>query len=181
MNDMSKKVVLLRGVNVGGEEVIEMSHLKEAFESLGYKNVETYINSGNVILNSDKDRQTVALEAAEIMKDKFDLETDAIVFSAQRFLEINEAAPAGWKNNNKVKTNVLFLSDEIDSEETIEKLKTRKVDKTIYFPGAIIWHIEKSKYFKSGVSKLPKSNLYSKMIVKNVNTLRKISALLSEK
>ena len=43
-------VALLRGINVGGNNIVGMKKLKVAFESLGFKNVVTYINSGNIIV-----------------------------------------------------------------------------------------------------------------------------------
>ena len=42
-------VALLRGVNVGGKNMINMSSLKTSFEQLGFKDVSTYINSGNIL------------------------------------------------------------------------------------------------------------------------------------
>lgn len=51
---MNTYVALLRGINVGGNNKIEMTKLKVLFESLGYTNVVTYINSGNVIFETRK-------------------------------------------------------------------------------------------------------------------------------
>src|ERR1041385_8939792 len=45
-------VALLRGVNVGGNNMISMSSLKKSFEALGFDDVVTYINSGNIIFKS---------------------------------------------------------------------------------------------------------------------------------
>ena len=45
-------VALLRGVNVGGNNIVSMRELKESFEELGFAQVSTYINSGNVIFTS---------------------------------------------------------------------------------------------------------------------------------
>jgi uncharacterized protein (DUF1697 family) len=48
-------VALLRGINVGGNNKVEMKKLKTTFETLGFTSVVTYINSGNIIFNtSDK-------------------------------------------------------------------------------------------------------------------------------
>lgn len=49
---MKKYVALLRGINVGGNNKVEMSKLKALFEKMGYTNVVTYINSGNVIFEA---------------------------------------------------------------------------------------------------------------------------------
>jgi len=49
---MNKYVAFLRAINVGGHKIIKMSDLKETFQSLGLENVETFIQSGNVIFDS---------------------------------------------------------------------------------------------------------------------------------
>jgi uncharacterized protein (DUF1697 family) len=51
---MNRYVAFLRGVNVGGSTVIKMADLKQLFESLGLKNVQTYIQSGNVIFETSE-------------------------------------------------------------------------------------------------------------------------------
>lgn len=48
----STNVALLRGINVGGQRPVKMAELKHLFETLGYRNVRTYIQSGNVIFTS---------------------------------------------------------------------------------------------------------------------------------
>ena len=51
---MTKYVALLRGINVGGKNMIKMPELKQAFISIGMQGVSTYIQSGNVLFSSDK-------------------------------------------------------------------------------------------------------------------------------
>src|SRR5258706_12129614 len=67
-----KYIALIRGVNVGGKSTVKMSELKEAFESAGFTQVLTYINSGNVIFESDqKDIKKIADEIDFLLDDKF--------------------------------------------------------------------------------------------------------------
>lgn len=58
---MNKYVAFLRGVNVGGHTILKMSELKQMFESVGLENVQTYIQSGNVIFES-KENNAALLE-----------------------------------------------------------------------------------------------------------------------
>ena len=53
---MNKYVALLRGVNVSGQKIIKMEGLRKHFDDLGYRNVQTYIQSGNVVFESKKGR-----------------------------------------------------------------------------------------------------------------------------
>lgn len=58
---MIKYVALLRGINVGGSKLIKMAELREVFTGAGFKNVLTYIQSGNVIFEArDSDAEKVA-------------------------------------------------------------------------------------------------------------------------
>lgn len=64
---MSKYVALLRGINVGGNKLIKMAELREVFTRLGFKNVRTYIQSGNVIFeatDSNLEKVTKKIEKA---------------------------------------------------------------------------------------------------------------------
>ena len=56
---MQKYVAFLRAINVGGNTVIKMADLKRIFESLGLDNVQTYIQSGNVIFESEDDADSL--------------------------------------------------------------------------------------------------------------------------
>jgi len=49
---MSTFISMLRGINVGGQKTVKMDALQKMFESLGYKNVRTYVQSGNVVFES---------------------------------------------------------------------------------------------------------------------------------
>ncbi len=51
---MTIYIALLRGINVGGHKIIKMADLKQAFESIGLKQVKTYIQSGNIVFNLRK-------------------------------------------------------------------------------------------------------------------------------
>lgn len=52
-------VLLLRGINVGGKNKIAMAELRQQVEGLGYKDVRTYINSGNLFFNTDKSQEVI--------------------------------------------------------------------------------------------------------------------------
>jgi uncharacterized protein (DUF1697 family) len=61
---MNTYVVLLRGINVGGRNALSMKKLVVLLEDLGYRNVKTYIQSGNVILQSSKNNSHLAERTA---------------------------------------------------------------------------------------------------------------------
>ena len=52
-------LLLLRGINVGGKNKVSMAELKDLILRLGYENVITYINSGNIIFDTNDNQETV--------------------------------------------------------------------------------------------------------------------------
>ena len=64
---MKRFVALLRGINVSGKNKIPMAELKKDFENLGFAEVKTYLNSGNVIFSSQEERTEKLTEQIEIM------------------------------------------------------------------------------------------------------------------
>jgi uncharacterized protein (DUF1697 family) len=70
---MATYVALLRGVNVGGKNLIRMPALKAAFEADGFQQVTTYIQSGNVLFSSSGDRSAeLARRIEKLLAEAFD-------------------------------------------------------------------------------------------------------------
>ena len=66
-----KYIALLRGINISGKNKIAMSELKKEFANLGYKEVITYLNSGNIVFDSDINNKNIIKNNIQLMiKDK---------------------------------------------------------------------------------------------------------------
>ena len=77
---MKKYIALLRGVNIGGKNKISMVQLKTIFEEFGFKEVKTYLNSGNVIFSSNEDNMESLTKHIEMMiKNKFNLDIPVLI------------------------------------------------------------------------------------------------------
>ena len=145
-------VALLRGINVGGNNKIEMSELKTTFELLGFKNVVTYVNSGNVVFaGSGKDQEKIAQTIEKGIKNDFRLDIKVIVRNARSIQKICKAVPDTWENNAVMK----------------------------YVPGAILWNIHRINFNRSSLPKLIGTKFYKQMTVRNINTLRKLNQMMS--
>lgn len=167
-----KYVALLRGINVGGNNKVGMKKLKEVFEHLGYANVSTYINSGNVLFESDK-KDFSRIEPA--LKKSFGFAITVVIRDAKNIEKLCKAIPKDWENNTEQKTDILFLWDEFDNKKSIGFIKTNKdVDVLKYISGSIIWHIKRKDYSKSGMSKFIGGIIYKNMTARNINTVRKL-------
>ena len=122
-------VALLRGINVGGNNKIDMKKLKGSFEAAGMTSVITYINSGNVIFEEDGHDKTDLVEIIEnVIAQDFSLNIRVVIRSLDEFTTLMEALPVHWRNDREMKSDVLFLWEEIDNENIMCTLvKTRNL------------------------------------------------------
>src|ERR1044071_1296884 len=87
-------VALLRGVNVGGKNMIRMGALKESFERLGFGDVATYINSGNVIFTTrEGDARKLERIVEAMLSSEYELECKVVVRSLPEMAELVEGLP----------------------------------------------------------------------------------------
>src|SRR4029077_12849014 len=75
---MTRYLVLLRGINVGGRNKVSMAALRALLESHGHTKVSTYIASGNVVLSSDQSAATIKRELEEALPTTFRLDSELI-------------------------------------------------------------------------------------------------------
>lgn len=78
---MNKKIGILRGINVGGKRKILMTELKSLCENLGWKNISTYIQSGNLIFDSDKENSELENSLEKGITEKFGFNVPVIIRS----------------------------------------------------------------------------------------------------
>lgn len=173
---MKKYVALLRGINVGGNKKVEMSKLKKAFEDMEYQNVSTYINSGNVIFEG-KDTNISKIEAK--LKKTFDFPIQVLVCDAKTIEKIVQEIPKNWQNDKEQKTDILFLREGYDTKKSLSLIESNpRVDTLVYINDAIVWHINRKNYNKSGMNTFIGTELYKNMTARNINTVRKLAKLM---
>ncbi|TVQ22862.1 MAG: DUF1697 domain-containing protein, partial [Spirochaetaceae bacterium] len=149
-------VALLRGINVGGKNKIDMKALKAGFEASGMSDVETYINSGNIVFRhneSHRSKLTATLESA-IMRD-FGLSIRVVVRDLHEYQAVMQRLPESWTNDDRMKSDVMFLWSEVDSPEILDRLPVRAgIDSVVYVPGAVLWSVDRASVTRSGLMKL---------------------------
>ncbi len=173
-------VALLRGINVGGNNKIDMKELKETFEDVGMESVTTYINSGNIIFtDSSHSRLEIERTLEKAIMDRHMLNIKVLVRSLDDFDEMMKALPGSWKNDKTMKSNVIFLVEGIDNGKLLDELSIKEgIDTVKYVPGAILWMVDKKNSTKSGMLRLVGTKIYRDMTIRNVNTVRKIYEIM---
>ncbi len=190
-------VALLRGINVGGNNKVDMKRLKLAFEQAGMRQVVTYINSGNIVFSWDAedapDGGTLSPEQEQERKHKlagiledvilreFNLPIRVVIRSLEDIRGVIRHLPEAWTNDDTMRSDVLFLWAEADAPEVLDELKFKpEIDRVLYAPGAVLWSVDRANSTRSGMQKLIGTKLYGLMTVRNVNTTRKIHQLMED-
>jgi uncharacterized protein (DUF1697 family) len=90
---MTVYIALLRGINVGGKNKIKMGDLRQLLEMLGLKRVETYIQSGNVIFESDEEEEILRDRIERGIESKFGFSSAIILRTGQELQKIIRECP----------------------------------------------------------------------------------------
>ena len=134
-------VALLRGVNVGGNNMISMTSLKESFSAMGFKQVTTYINSGNIVFKSkEDDARKLEITIEKMLSRDYQLESKVVVRSLSEMEKLVKSLPRSWDSDSNWRYNVIFLRHTIDSEKILDDLPAKTdIEEIVYRPGALLW------------------------------------------
>jgi len=173
-------VALLRGINVGGKNKVEMARLKQVFESIGVGDVRTYINSGNVIFVDDREAMKLRTLIEKAIAKEFGFSVRVVLRDLDSMSAVVKAIPAAWKDDATMRCYVMFLWEEVDDKRNVLKRLTIKegLDDVKYVPGAVIWRVDRDNLTRSGMMKLTSDELYQQMTIRNCNTVRKLADMM---
>lgn len=178
-------LALLRGINVGGNNVIKKEDLKQCFENAGFSKVKTYIQSGNILFeSSEKDVPKIKEKIEKGLKKYLKNHIITLVLSEEEYRKTLKSAPKDWGKKEDYKYNALFFTEELSKKEITEALPAAKKEaheETTVTPKAIFWSAPKSHYSKTAYSQeLVKSKIYKKVTIRNSNTSFKLLELFNE-
>jgi len=122
-----RAIALLRGINVGGHKIIPMVKLKAIFESAGYKNVVTFIQSGNVLFDSTtSDTEILRTKIEKMLTESLGYDVPTIIRSAQEMKKIVSKNPFADEHvEKKTKYYVMFLEKKPTKSEQQSVLEHR--------------------------------------------------------
>jgi uncharacterized protein (DUF1697 family) len=113
-------VLLLRGVNLGPRNRISMPELRGALERMGFEQVRTYLQSGNVVLHRDAPPEQVAAEARGQIAETFGLELEVIARTREQLAQVVQRNPLGDVAVDPKRYQVSFLAGELDDRQVRE-------------------------------------------------------------
>ena len=174
-------VALLRGINVGGKNLIKMPALKACFEADGFADVATYIQSGNVIFASPETRPAELTGRIEAMlAATFDYRPTVVVRSRKQMRAIVEKAPKGFGSEpGSYRYDVIFLKEPLTAKAAMGTIDTKPgVDEAYAGTGVLYFSRLIAKATQSRLSKIVASPIYPSVTIRNWNTTTKLLALM---
>lgn len=178
-----KYFAFLRGINISGKNKIAMSDLKAEFVGLGFTDVETYLNSGNVRFSADDiDLDILRKHIEEMIQDRFGMDVPVHVLRAEELQDILANAPTWWGTEDKEQYDNLIFILSNDSPENIADMvgpTTEGVEKIQIFENIIFWAFDKKAYQKCNWwKKTATVGIAEKLTIRTANTLRKLTFML---
>lgn len=177
---MEKYIALLRGINVGGKNKIAMPLLKQIFEEIGFTEVVTYINSGNVVFSSDcLDRNELIKQCEAAIASKLSLTIPVNIVSASELAETLSHAPEWWDDDKDTIHYAIFLIPPISVEEVFAAVGEIKpeYEKIAHHERVIFWSAPAKTFAKSRWSKIASSSVNQQVTIRNANTVNKLLKL----
>lgn len=182
---MDRYVALLRGINVGGKNLIRMPDLKRCFEEMGFADVVTYIQSGNVIFaagDAAGDRAGLVQRIEAGLAERFRYDASVVLRTRDELRAVVESAPPGFGSAPELyRYDVYFLKEPLIAADTLPQIPTRDgVDEVFAGPGVIYATRLISRATRSRLSRITSLPVYARMTIRNWNTTTKLLELLEE-
>jgi uncharacterized protein (DUF1697 family) len=175
-------VALLRGLNVGGGNIIKMTDLRACLEKSKLENVQTYIQSGNVLFETAETDHVKLVETLEKALSKaFNSYKPRIVLcSHAKLRQILQEAPNGFGSQpEKYRYDVIYLKAPLTASEAMNSVTTKQgVDKAFVGPDVLYFSRLTARASQSHLARIVALPVYQSMTIRNWNTTSKILALM---
>lgn len=174
---------LLRGINVGGRNRIRMADLRSCLTEVpAFDDVTTYIQSGNVVLNSSEPHESLVaalMEAA--LGECFDYQARVMVRSGEQLAATVAAAPPDF-GNGEYRFDVIFCGDTVDPAQLVADLPCRKGVDTVWLgPDAVFSRRLAAEAGRSRLSRITTLPYYGDVTIRNWRTCTKLLQLANSR
>jgi uncharacterized protein (DUF1697 family) len=175
-------VALLRGINVGGNNLIRMPALKACFEAQGFGDVSTYIQSGNVLFSAGRaNHQALTTAIEKVLSKTFAYESRVVLRSFEEMKKTVDKAPKGFGlQPTAYRYDVVFLKHPLTANDAMTFV-TAKPGVDQVFPGDGVLYVSRliSKASQSQLTRIVGTPAYRNMTIRNWNTTGKLLELMT--
>jgi uncharacterized protein (DUF1697 family) len=175
-------LALLRGINVGGRNVVKMAELRLAFEELGHADVATYIQSGNVLFEAPRQKRGQLATAIESkLSEGFGVEMRVVLVTAAELKGVVEDAPEGFGAETHL-SDVIFLRKPLTAGKAIALLETKEgVDSVWPGRGVVYFSRLAARASSSRLSRFVSLPEYRNTTIRSWSTTTKLLALIESR
>jgi uncharacterized protein (DUF1697 family) len=174
-------VALLRGINVGGKNLIGMPALKACFEAGGFPGARTYIQSGNVVFESpERSAATLTKRIEKMLTSSFDYRASVVLRSKAQMRSVVDKAPKGFgAKPNAYRYDVIFLKEPLRAAAALKSVPVNpEVDAAAAGPGVLYFSRVIAKASRSRLNRIVSSPIYQSVTIRNWNTTTALLRLL---
>ncbi|HUS61885.1 MAG TPA: DUF1697 domain-containing protein [Acidimicrobiales bacterium] len=178
----NRYVALLRGINVGGRNIISMADLRGAFEAAGYGAVRTYIQSGNVLFESDSPSGALEDDLERVLERRFGMPLVGLVRSMAQLRAIVTKAPDGFGTQpDTYHSDVIFLKAPLTTVGAMGALNPREGVDQVWAGRGVLYFARRSELrTQSRLSRITGTPQYQQMTIRTWTTTTKLLDLLDE-
>jgi uncharacterized protein (DUF1697 family) len=175
-------LALLRGINVGGKNLVKMADLRAAVEALGFADVETYIASGNVLFRAPRGkRDELASRIESHLSRQFGTSLKVVLLTKAQLQGVVDGAPRGFGGKSHL-SDVMFLRKPLTARKAFGVLEMRPgVDRAWSGTGVVYYSRLASNASRSRLSKVVALPEYQNMTIRSWSTTTKLLAKMDER
>jgi uncharacterized protein (DUF1697 family) len=176
----TRYLAFLRGINVGGNNKVLMAELREAFEAAGFGAVSTYIQSGNVLFESDGSRAALEGDIEAMLEGRFKVPLVVVVRSHQQLRNVIARAPKGFgKAPDSYHSDAIFLKAPLTPRQAMRVVELLDgVDQAWPGTGVLYFARLSERRTQSRMSSIVGTPEYKLMTIRSWNTTTKLLGLL---
>jgi uncharacterized protein (DUF1697 family) len=178
---MAKRYVcLLRGINVGGRNPVAMADLRATFEAAGFEEVRTYIQSGNVLFETNRPAKELEGSIEAALEERFGIPLVVVVRSERQLRDVVAKAPAGFGTDPATYySDAVFLKAPLTAGQAMRVVTTREgVDRAWPGTGVVYFQRLAARRTASRMSSIVGTPEYRRMTIRSWSTVQKLVALL---
>ena len=178
---MPSYVALLRGINVGGRNPVAMPDLKASFETMGFADVATYIQSGNVLFRAPRgSAAAMSTRIERALTRAFGYDATVVVRTHAQLRTVVERAPVGFgEDPGNRRYDVMFLKEPLTAKAAMASVETKPgVDEAHPGTGVVYFSRLEARATQSRLNRIVSSPIYPRITIRNWNTTTKLLALL---
>lgn len=175
-------LALLRGINVGGKNIVKMEELRKCCQDLGLTDVKTYIASGNLMFRTKASRLDLERRLEAELTKRFSYTARIVILSLEEYRAALAAAPPTWGKVADQKHNALFTLAEVSPHEVLAALPPLedRCEAVTAGPGALFWSASNTEFKHSQMAKFLAGPVGKSLTVRNHRTSLKLLTMLEQ-